>query len=129
MHWLKMLWDRHVGHGCWSQRRSDVATGFSHAERQIPTSCQAHSSTTATIIKMPSFKETVEAQVAKTPVVVYSKSYCPYCTETKNLLNELGVKYDVVELDVIADGEALQDAVEDITGRCKHSAKFSNLCN
>lgn len=32
-------------------------------------------------------------------VVVFSKSYCPYCTASKNLLNELGAKYTTLELD------------------------------
>ncbi|KAE8954587.1 hypothetical protein PR003_g33620 [Phytophthora rubi] len=34
---------------------------------------------------MVSAKETVEAKIAASPVVVYSKSYCPYCTKTKTL--------------------------------------------
>jgi glutaredoxin 3 len=53
------------------------------------------------------------------PVVVFSKSYCPYCRATKTLLNEkLGSdKYFLMELDQVEDGAALQDALEDITGQ------------
>ncbi|KAG6608859.1 Glutaredoxin [Phytophthora cinnamomi] len=66
---------------------------------------------------MVSAKETVEAQIAASPVVVYSKSYCPYCTRTKTLLTELGAKFDVVELDEVAGGSEQQDALEDLTGQ------------
>ncbi|CAH0474000.1 unnamed protein product [Peronospora belbahrii] len=66
---------------------------------------------------MPSAKETVEAKIAASPVVVYSKSYCQYCTKTKALLTQLGAKYEVVELDQISDGSELQDALEQITGQ------------
>ncbi|KAF1791511.1 Glutaredoxin subgroup [Phytophthora cactorum] len=66
---------------------------------------------------MVSAKETVEAKISSTPVVVYSKSYCPYCAKTKTLLTQLGAKYDVVELDQIAGGSEQQDALEQITGQ------------
>jgi glutaredoxin 3 len=32
-------------------------------------------------------------------VVVFSKSYCPYCKQTKNTLSSFGAKYAVFELD------------------------------
>ncbi|ETI38659.1 glutaredoxin [Phytophthora nicotianae CJ01A1] len=66
---------------------------------------------------MVSAKETVEAKISSTPVVVYSKSYCPYCAKTKTLLTQLGAKYDVVELDQINGGSEQQDALEQITGQ------------
>lgn len=67
--------------------------------------------------KMPSVQETVEAKIAATPVVVYSKSYCPYCTKTKALLKEIGASFDVIELDQVDDGDAQQSALEAITGK------------
>ena len=33
-------------------------------------------------------------------VMVFSKSYCPYCQKTKSTLDGLGIKYGVFELDV-----------------------------
>jgi glutaredoxin 3 len=50
-------------------------------------------------------------------VVVFSKSYCPYCKQTKNTLSSFGAKYAVFELDQMPDGSDLQDALEDITGQ------------
>ncbi|KAI1463389.1 putative glutaredoxin [Daldinia caldariorum] len=50
-------------------------------------------------------------------VAVFSKSYCPYCSASKRLLDSLDAKYKVVELDKIPDGSAIQDALEDISGQ------------
>ncbi|ETN45470.1 glutaredoxin [Cyphellophora europaea CBS 101466] len=50
-------------------------------------------------------------------VVVFSKSYCPYCRATKSLLDERKAKYYKIELDQVDDGAALQDALEEITGQ------------
>ena len=33
--------------------------------------------------------------------VVFSKSYCPYCKASKALLNQLGAKYYLLEVDEI----------------------------
>lgn len=66
---------------------------------------------------MVSVREQVEAKVSASPVVVYSKSYCPYCAKTKALLGKLDVAFEVIELDQIADGEEQQDALKEITGQ------------
>lgn len=51
-------------------------------------------------------------------VVVFSKSHCPYCTRTKKLLADLGVKHlTVVELNQRSDGRDLQAALYEITGQ------------
>ena len=51
------------------------------------------------------------------PVVVFSKSYCPYCKASKALLNEKGAKYFLMELDQVEDGAVLQDALHEMTGQ------------
>jgi glutaredoxin-like protein NrdH len=38
-------------------------------------------------------------------IVVYALSTCPWCRKTKNLLNELGVEYDFVDVDLADDEE------------------------
>ncbi|KAE8376552.1 glutaredoxin [Aspergillus bertholletiae] len=50
-------------------------------------------------------------------VVVFSKSYCPYCTASKKLLKDLKANYIAVELDNESDGSAIQNALEEITGQ------------
>jgi glutaredoxin 3 len=70
-------------------------------------------------------------------IVVFSKSYCPYCNSTKSLLSSLDAKFYSLELDQIGtyffffsdlgikanaemkpdDGAALQDALQEITNQ------------
>ncbi|KAK4082383.1 uncharacterized protein Triagg1_2195 [Trichoderma aggressivum f. europaeum] len=50
-------------------------------------------------------------------VVVFSKTWCPYCKATKQKLNELKAQYEVVELDNRNDGDDLQDALLEISGQ------------
>ena len=38
-------------------------------------------------------------------IVVYALSTCPWCRKTKALLDELGVAYDVLDVDLIDDVE------------------------
>ncbi|KIW25074.1 glutaredoxin [Cladophialophora immunda] len=66
---------------------------------------------------MSAAKQKAQQIIDENPVVVFSKSYCPYCRASKTLLNELHAKYYLLELDEIDDGAALQDALEEITGQ------------
>ncbi|WP_411018623.1 glutaredoxin, partial [Salmonella sp. s29873] len=55
--------------------------------------------------------------VASKPLVVFSKTYCPYCTKAKTALKAVGAKYELVELDKMNNGSAIQDALQQITGQ------------
>ncbi|KAL6634748.1 hypothetical protein ACP70R_027419 [Stipagrostis hirtigluma subsp. patula] len=55
--------------------------------------------------------------VASSPVVVFSKTYCPFCTRVKQLLTQLGASCKAVELDVESDGSELQSALAEWTGQ------------
>lgn len=48
---------------------------------------------------MSAAKITAQNLINENGVVVFSKSYCPYCKASKDLLNELGAKYTTLELD------------------------------
>ena len=41
----------------------------------------------------------VDDKVKNNKVMVFSKSYCPYCKMAKDALGSTGVKYELVELD------------------------------
>jgi len=58
----------------------------------------------------------IAAKNAAHPVMVYSKSWCPYCLRVKGLLGELGVDAKVVELDHVIEGDEVQDTLLSITG-------------
>jgi len=55
--------------------------------------------------------------VEKHTVVVFSKTYCPYCTKAKNALKGIGADFEVVELDKRDDGSEIQNALHKKTGQ------------
>ena len=55
--------------------------------------------------------------VIRSPVVVFSKTYCPYCIRMKEMLSEAGVKdLHVIELDMRDDSSEVQDVLLRMTG-------------
>ena len=50
-------------------------------------------------------------------VMVFSKDYCPFCKNAKGLLDGMDVKYEVVELELIPDGNKMQDAMKSISNQ------------
>lgn len=61
----------------------------------------------------------IEATNSGHSVVVYSKSYCPYCTQTKQLFQAqfAAANAHVLELDQDPNGSAVQEALMKITGQ------------
>ncbi|KAK6148359.1 hypothetical protein DH2020_019271 [Rehmannia glutinosa] len=55
--------------------------------------------------------------VSSNPVVVFSKTYCGYCTRVKQLLSQLKATYKVIELDEESDGDDIQAALLEWTGQ------------
>ncbi|OQD75261.1 hypothetical protein PENDEC_c008G05917 [Penicillium decumbens] len=66
---------------------------------------------------MSAAKTKAQTLINENGVVVFSKSYCPYCNASKKLLNELGANFTALELDEIDDGSAIQDALQEITNQ------------
>ncbi|CAH8322357.1 unnamed protein product [Eruca vesicaria subsp. sativa] len=63
-------------------------------------------------------EESVKTTVNDNTVVVYSKTWCPYCSEVKTLFKRLGVQPLVVELDKLGpEGTQLQKVLEKLTGQ------------
>ncbi|XDV22248.1 hypothetical protein PO909_027189 [Leuciscus waleckii] len=58
----------------------------------------------------------VQDVVSSNCVVIFSKTTCPYCKMAKNVFNEIGATYKVVELDEHNDGRRLQETLAQITG-------------
>jgi len=56
--------------------------------------------------------------VAGDKVVVFSKTYCPYCTKAKAALQKFlkPDEFTVIELDKRDDGDEIQDALNEVTG-------------
>ncbi|KAI0017790.1 putative glutaredoxin [Xylariomycetidae sp. FL0641] len=66
---------------------------------------------------MDAAKTKAQGIINDNAVAVFSKSYCPYCKQTKSLLDSMGAKYYAIELDNESDGSAIQSALEDISGQ------------
>jgi len=64
-----------------------------------------------------SSKETAVAHIKASKIVVFSKTHCPYCTRAKAAIGALTPQFTVVELDVVKDGSAQQDALLELTGQ------------
>ncbi|XP_063356553.2 glutaredoxin 2 isoform X4 [Pelmatolapia mariae] len=58
----------------------------------------------------------VQDVVSQNCVVIFSKTTCPYCKMAKNVFNEIGATYKVIELDEHNDGRSLQEALAQMTG-------------
>ncbi|KAK4210049.1 thioredoxin-like protein [Rhypophila decipiens] len=59
----------------------------------------------------------VQQLIDENAVVVFSKSYCPYCKNTKRILDGLKANYKSYELNEENDGSELQAALYDISGQ------------
>ncbi|GAX28971.1 glutaredoxin 3 [Fistulifera solaris] len=66
---------------------------------------------------MSELKDFIQKEHDASPVVVWSKSYCPYCTATKNLFQKLNVPHKVHELDQMSNGNDIQAALQQMTGQ------------
>ena len=59
----------------------------------------------------------IKSTVTDTKVVVYSKSWCPFCQKTKALFDGLSVEYTAIELDQLDEGAAIQETLLAMTGQ------------
>merc|ERR1719453_723448 len=60
-------------------------------------------------------EDSIQQTTASNDVVIYSKSWCPYCAQTKALFDEMKQPYTAIELDQREDREALQAALLEMT--------------
>lgn len=75
---------------------------------------------TTTVLNMSTLSGTdfAKAEIAKNKIVIFSKSYCPYCDRTKALFKELKVDGTVIyELDNMKNGPDIQAALLEMTGQ------------
>ncbi|CAJ1460852.1 unnamed protein product [Effrenium voratum] len=57
-------------------------------------------------------KSKVEEMIALQPIMVFSKSWCPFCKKAKDSLQQEGIRFGVCELDTL--GEEVEAQVQDI---------------
>jgi glutaredoxin 3 len=66
---------------------------------------------------MSATKTKVQEIIDENPVAVFSKSYCPYCRDAKQLLSKSGAKFYAIELDQVDDGSAIQSTLAELTSQ------------
>ncbi|CAK8571699.1 unnamed protein product [Lathyrus sativus] len=99
---------------------SPITNASSSTTKRAPTLIRATSSSPSS--SSSSFgsrlEETIKNTLSQNPVVVYSKSWCSYCSEVKSLFKKLGVQPLVLELDEMGpQGPQLQKLLERLTGQ------------
>ncbi|GAA5950545.1 hypothetical protein JCM3765_000524 [Sporobolomyces pararoseus] len=70
-----------------------------------------------TVSSTMSYKKTIDETIQNKHVVVFSKSYCPYCRNAKQLLKSLDVEAEIFELDQMDDGSDWQNYLAEKTGQ------------
>ena len=60
-------------------------------------------------------EEQIKEQIAASSVVVYSKSWCPFCQQTKATLDSMSIEYTAIELDELDAGADIQAALLGMT--------------
>ncbi|XP_047535442.1 glutaredoxin-C4-like [Vanessa atalanta] len=74
------------------------------------------------VIRSPKMANSAEIQqfikdaISKEKVVVFSKSYCPYCKLAKDVFSKVKQPITVYELDERDDGSSIQENLVQITG-------------
>ena len=96
------------------------AAGAAAALIAVPWIVRSRSGRTLVAPVDHSVKKKVTDLIAQTTVVVFSKSYCPFCRKVKALLKELGIaetsdEMVVIELDLSVDGPELQAVLLEMT--------------
>ena len=62
-------------------------------------------------------KTQIQEDIAANKVIVYSKTFCPFCDKTKELLNSKGVAYKLHELDQLPNGADIQATLKTLTNQ------------
>ena len=59
----------------------------------------------------------INNQIASNKVMMYSKSFCPHCNAAKQLLKSQNIEFTAIELDQVANGDAIQKALQQKTNQ------------
>ncbi|KAF9416766.1 hypothetical protein BGZ94_010124 [Podila epigama] len=59
----------------------------------------------------------IRQSIAENPVMIFSKSYCPYCLRVKDLFDDMHVKYKALELDEHDLGDEIQQSLKALSGQ------------
>jgi thioredoxin reductase (NADPH) len=66
---------------------------------------------------LPDAVAVMDEAIANNKVIMFSKSYCPFCNKIKELFKQQNITYEAIELDLRGDGAAIQEALVGKTGQ------------
>ncbi|KAK9711004.1 Glutaredoxin [Basidiobolus ranarum] len=66
---------------------------------------------------MPSTQDLVKKYIEDNVVMVFSKSYCPYCHRAKDALAKVYPDFTAIELDKLPNGSDIQATLMDLSGQ------------
>ncbi|KAL1838752.1 hypothetical protein VTJ49DRAFT_2250 [Mycothermus thermophilus] len=72
---------------------------------------------TTPTLTMEAAQKKAQQLIDDNAVMVFSKSYCPYCNNTKRILTDLNAKFKAYELNQEPDGDDIQNALHQMTGQ------------
>lgn len=67
------------------------------------------------LIASSQLEERIQETVDSNTVVIFSKSWCPYCAQCKALFDDMSIAYTAIELDQMDDGAELQATLLEMT--------------
>ncbi|KOS21948.1 Glutaredoxin [Escovopsis weberi] len=59
----------------------------------------------------------VKLYIEQNKVVVFSKTWCPYCAQAKKTLGDFKIDFTAVELDNLKNEREMQDALLEVSGQ------------
>ncbi|KAK9762075.1 Glutaredoxin [Basidiobolus ranarum] len=66
---------------------------------------------------MVAVRELVKRLIGENSVMIFSKSYCPFCRRAKDLFGSLKVEFKAIELDEHENGDEIQEFLKTLTGQ------------
>ncbi|KAF9896030.1 hypothetical protein BX616_008280, partial [Lobosporangium transversale] len=62
-------------------------------------------------------RQLIRNSIAQNPVMIFSKSYCPYCLRVKDLFDDMSISYKALELDEHEQGFEIQQELKALSGQ------------
>uniref|UniRef100_A0A0K8SAU0 Glutaredoxin-2, mitochondrial n=1 Tax=Lygus hesperus TaxID=30085 RepID=A0A0K8SAU0_LYGHE len=98
-------------------RHLSRAFSIGHATTGIAKSFRPVVSSSSTPVDMNGpTAQFVKDSIAQDTVVIFSKSYCPYCKMAKEVFDKVKTSFKAIELDSRDDGDEIQSVLGQITG-------------
>ncbi|KAF9927538.1 thioredoxin reductase [Linnemannia zychae] len=76
-----------------------------------------------------SIRSLIKSSIKSNNVMIFSKSYCPYCLRVKDLFDDLNVPYKALELDEHEKGAEIQSDLKTLTGQSSVPNSVINVQN